>query len=72
LVTKIKVSSKRAELKKRIKLNISPLKIYSFFQPLFFQRTSAHLQKAVATSTPYFAKELISPLLSVFFRIFCD
>ena len=37
---------------------ISQPKIYSFFQPLFCQRTSAHLQKANAIPLAYFAKEL--------------
>ena len=34
-------------------------KIYSFFQHLFCQRASAHLQKANANPNAYFAKELI-------------
>ena len=38
---------------------ISQPKIYSFFQPLFCQRASAHLQKAKALPYSYFAKDLI-------------
>jgi len=34
-----------------------------FFQHLFCQRLSAHLQKANAKPTTYFAKELIFPSL---------
>jgi hypothetical protein len=40
-------------------------KIYSFFQPLFCQRSSAHLQKANANPNAYFAKELIFPTLAI-------
>ena len=38
---------------------LSQPKIHSFFQPLFCQRASAHLQKANANPNAYFAKELI-------------
>lgn len=44
--------------------NLSNLKIYSFFQPLFCQCSSAHLQKANARPTAYFTKELTLPILS--------
>ena len=53
----------KIELNKKNKLYkilLSQPKIYSFFQPLFCQRSSAHLQKASTIPTAYFAKELIS------------
>jgi hypothetical protein len=44
------------------KKNTPNAKIYSFFQPLFCQCASAHLQKAKAITNAYFAKELISSI----------
>ena len=56
----------RTDLKiNRKNQNLSLPKIYSFFQPLFYQRTSAHLQNANAKPATYFAKELIFSFLLV-------
>ena len=52
------IKRKSSKTTKDEKQHFQP-KIYSFFQPLFCQRSSAHLQKANAIPNAYFAKELI-------------
>ena len=55
--------NKKSKTTKDEKYHFQP-KIYSFFQPLFHQCSSAHLQKAEAIPNAYFAKELIFSIAS--------
>jgi hypothetical protein len=48
-----------------MKNNTATAKFILFCQPLFRQRSSAHLQKAKAIPNAYFAKELINPFLKL-------
>ena len=57
--------------KLRIKTNSFSTQNLFFFQPLFCQRLSAHLQNPNTKPTSHFAKELIFPMLPLFYDPNC-